>query len=86
METILGSLLSPAKNSPRKDLMPPLLPISPMKSLSGSSLLIARRAVGAVNKVLTLYSSTTRQKVDAFGVPTGLPSKSTVVAPARRGA
>ena len=36
--------------------------------------LIARKAVGAVKKVLTPYSWITRQKAPASGVRTGLPS------------
>jgi len=47
---------------------------------------IARNAVGAVNSALTPCCSTTRQKAPASGVPTGLPSYSTVVAPASSGA
>lgn len=56
------------------------------KSLLGSSFLVARSAVGAANIVFTLYSSTTRQKADASGVPTGLPSYRTVEAPVSNGA
>ena len=41
---------------------------------SGSSFLIARNAVGAVNSVCTPCSATTRQNAPASGVPTGLPS------------
>ena len=41
----------------------------------------ARKAVGAVKKLLTLCSEITRQKVPASGVPTGLPSKTIVVLP-----
>lgn len=43
-------------------------------------------AVGAVNRVLTLCLSMMRQKVPASGVPTGLPSNRTVVAPTSSGA
>ena len=57
-----------------------------MSSPSGSSFLIARNAVGAVNSALTLCSATTRQNAPASGVPTGLPSYSTVVHPASSGA
>ena len=53
---------------------------------SGSSFLIALIAVGAVNIVRTLCSDITRQKVEASGVPTGLPSNNTVVQPAKSGA
>ncbi len=37
-------------------------------------LLMARKAVGAVNRHTTLCSSSTRQNAPASGVPTGLPS------------
>jgi hypothetical protein len=47
--------------------------------------LIARIAVGAVNRASTPCSATTRQNAPASGVPTGLPSYSTVVAPAISG-
>ncbi|EWM35710.1 hypothetical protein D043_4095B, partial [Vibrio parahaemolyticus EKP-021] len=50
-------------------------------SPSGSSFLIARKAVGAENKASTLYSSHTRQNAPGFGVLTGLPSNSIVVQP-----
>ena len=53
---------------------------------SGSSFLIARNAVGAVNIDLTLCSAMTRQNAPASGVPTGLPSYSTVVHPVSSGA
>ena len=39
-----------------------------------SSFLIARIAVGAVNRALTPCSAITRQNAPASGVPTGLPS------------
>jgi hypothetical protein len=42
---------------------------------------MARKAVGAVNSALTPCSAMTRQKAPASGVPTGLPSNSTVVQP-----
>ena len=48
--------------------------------------LIARNAVGAVNKAFTLCSEITRQKTPASGVPTGFPSKRIVVQPCNRGA
>ena len=41
---------------------------------SGSSFLIARIAVGAVNNAFTPCSDATRQNAPASGVPTGLPS------------
>ena len=41
---------------------------------SGSSLRIARMAVGAVNNAFTPYSATTRQNAPGSGVPTGFPS------------
>ncbi len=41
---------------------------------SGSSFLIARIAVGAVNSASTPCSAITRQNAPASGVPTGLPS------------
>ena len=46
----------------------------PISSPRGSSLLIARNAVGAVNSAETLCSEMTRQKALASGVPTGFPS------------
>ena len=42
-------------------------------SAFGSTRLMDRRAVGAVNKHATLWSLTTRKNVVASGVPTGLP-------------
>ena len=48
---------------------------------SGSSFLIALKAVGAVNRVFTLYSEITLQKDPGSGVPTGFPSKINVVHP-----
>ena len=86
MSTMLGSLRSPAKNKARRCLSPPRRPRLEKSLASGSSLRIARNAVGAVNSELTLYSSKILQKESASGVPTGLPSKSTVVAPASNGA
>lgn len=86
MRTILGSLRSPAKNSARRFRNSPFSPREQKKSLSGSSRRTARSAVGAVKSEFTRYSEQMRQKVPASGVPMGLPSKSTVVAPARRGA
>ena len=41
---------------------------------SGSSFLMARKAVGAVNSATALCSAITRQNAPASGVPTGLPS------------
>ena len=57
-----------------------------MRWPSGSSFLIARIAVGAVNRPATPYSAITRQNAAASGVPTGLPSYRTVVAPQMSGA
>ena len=84
--TMVGSLRSPARKSALKVLSPPRSPISLKYLLSGSSLRIARRAVGAVKSTLTLFRSMIRQKVPASGVPTGLPSNMTVVAPTSSGA
>ena len=84
--TILGSLLSPARNSALRCRSPSRFPTFSKNLFSGSSRRMARRAVGAVLRILTLYSSRILQNVPASGVPTGLPSKSTVAAPARRGA
>ena len=53
---------------------------------SGSSFLIALKAVGAVNNDFILYSEMTLQNTPASGVPTGLPSKSKVVHPLNSGA
>ncbi len=86
IRTILGSLRSPARNSARSCLSSPFSPREEKNLLSGSSRLMARRAVGAVKSELTACSAQMRQKVPASGVPMGLPSKSTVAAPARRGA
>ncbi len=86
MRTMLGSLLSPARKSALSCFSPPLFPTDSKNSFFGSSRLMARKAVGAVLRTFTLCSSIIRQKVLASGVPTGLPSKSTVVAPASRGA
>ena len=69
-----GSRRSPAKNNRFK--LEVLYFLKP--SALGSSFLIALNAVGALNKALTLYSSTTRQKAVASGVRTGLPSYNTV--------
>lgn len=74
VDTIEGSERSPAKNRALSDRRPFLLPTSQKNLFSGSSLLMARRAVGAVNSMFTLYSSTMRQSADASGVPTGFPS------------
>lgn len=74
METSDGSERSPARKMPRSERRPPRSPTRRRSALSGSSRLMARRAVGAVDMVVTPYSSTTRQKAEASGVPTGLPS------------
>ena len=52
-----------------------------MQLASGSSFLIALNAVGAANNTFILCCSTIRQNAPASGVPTGLPSNITVVAP-----
>ena len=56
-----------------------------INSALGSSRLIARKAVGAVNMALTLCSLITRQKTPASGVPTGFPSNRIVVQPLNSG-
>ena len=48
---------------------------------SGSSLRMARNAVGAVNSATALCSEITRQNAPASGVPIGLPSYMIEVAP-----
>lgn len=48
--------------------------------------MIARIAVGAVNSAFAPCSEMTRQNAPASGVPTGLPSYRTVVAPISSGA
>jgi hypothetical protein len=53
---------------------------------SGSSFLIARNAVGAVNIALTPCWAMSRQKAPGSGVPTGLPSYRIVVQPFKSGA
>ena len=57
---------------------------SPQKPC-GSSFLIARNAVGAVKKATAPCSEITRQNAPASGVPTGLPSYRTEVAPCSSG-
>ena len=86
VRTMLGSLRSPARKRARRFFRSPFRPASSKDSLLGSSLRMARKAVGAVLRTLTLYSERSRQNVPALGVPTGLPSKRTVLAPASRGA
>ena len=66
---------SPAKNCVRKQLKSYCLINSP----SGSSFLMARMAVGAVNITATLCCDITLQNVDASGVFMGFPSNKTVV-------
>ena len=79
---VSGSALSPARNKLSK-----LLKSYFEKNLpSGSSFLIALKAVGAVNKDLTLQSDMIFQKAPASGVPTGLPSNKTVAQPLNNGA
>ncbi len=68
--TVAASARSPARNSARSPPMSWRRNPSP----SGSSFLIARSAVGAVNSDTTSHSAQTRQKAAASGVPTGLPS------------
>ena len=48
-------------------------------------LLIARKAVGAVKKILTLCSAITRQKVPASGVRTGFPQRERSCTPSEVG-
>ncbi len=64
-----GSARSPARNSARNCLRSYCETNLPC----GSSFLMARNAVGAVNSVAQWYSEMTRQKAPASGVPTGLP-------------
>ena len=79
---VSGSALSPAKNKLSKDLRSYFEKNLP----SGSSFFIALKAVGAVKSDLTLYSEIIFQNAPASGVPTGLPSKRTVVHPLNKGA
>ena len=67
---VSGSARSPARKSARnRDRS------CPSSSFAfGSSFWIARKAVGAVNRVTTPCSAMTRQYAPASGVPTGLPS------------
>ena len=74
---VSGSALSPAKNKDSNELKSYLEKNLP----SGSSFLIALKAVGAVNNDFILCSDITLQKTPASGVPTGLPSNKTVVQP-----
>ena len=85
MRTILDSLLSPARNSPLSCFKPPRRPNCSKNLFSGSSRLIALKAVGAVLSTLTLCSSMILQNVLASGVPMGFPSKRMEVAPASTG-
>ena len=67
---VSGSARSPARNSVRnfdRSYFSKNLPC-------GSSFLMARNAVGAVNIATHLCSEMTRQNAPASGVPTGLPS------------
>ena len=67
---VSGSARSPARNSVRnfdRSYFANSLP-------SGSSFLMARNAVGAVNIAAHRCSAITRQNAPASGVPTGLPS------------
>ena len=74
---VSGSALSPARKRLSKCERSYFEKYSPF----GSSFLIARKAVGAVNKLFTLCSEMTLQNVPGSGVPTGLPSNRTVVHP-----
>ena len=68
--TVSGSARSPARNSVRnfdRSYCEKNLPC-------GSSFLMARKAVGAVNMATQPCSAMTRQNAPASGVPTGLPS------------
>ncbi len=77
-----ASARSPAKNSARNFDRSYCL----RSFASGSSLRMARKAVGAVNSDTTPWSAQTRQKVPASGVPTGLPSNKIDVQPWNSGA
>ena len=79
---VSGSALSPARNKDSNELKLYLEKNLP----SGSSFLIALKAVGAVKSDLTLYSDIILQNVPASGVPTGLPSNNIVVQPLNNGA
>ena len=68
--TVSGSARSPARNSVRNDDVSYWLGSLPC----GSSRLIARTAVGAVNSAFTRCCWITRKNAPASGVPTGLPS------------
>ena len=75
--TVGGSARSPARNSARNfDRSYCAISLA-----SGSSFLMARNAVGAVNSDTALCCAITRQKAPASGVPTGLPSYMIEVAP-----
>ena len=80
--SVSGSQRSPARNCVRKADRSYFASSLP----SGSSLRIARIAVGAVNMQDTLCPAITRQNAPASGVPTGLPSYSTVAQPCSSGA
>ena len=78
---VSGSALSPARKRASN-----LLKSYLEKNFPSGSSFIALKAVGAVNKDFTLYSEIIFQKAPASGVPTGFPSKSTVVHPLNNGA
>ena len=78
---VSGSRRSPAAKKCRREDRSWAWSSSP----SGSARRIARSAVGAVKKERTPWSSMSRQNAPASGVPTGLPSYMTVVAPASSG-
>ncbi len=79
--SVSGSQRSPARKRARSFDRSCSRAIAP----SGSTRLIARIAVGAVNITCTPWSAITRQKAPASGVPTGLPSYITVVQPCSSG-
>ena len=58
---------------------------TPIAGAAKVQLLIARNAVGAVNSVRTLCWLITRQNAPGSGVPTGLPSYTSVVQPCSSG-
>ena len=78
---VSGSSRSPAANNVSSEDTSYLL----SSVASGSALRMARIAVGAVNNAFTPCSPMTRQNAPASGVPTGLPSYITDVAPTSRG-
>jgi len=67
---VSGSQRSPARNRVRNFARS----YRPISAPWGSSRLMARNAVGAVNMAAQPCSAITRQNAPASGVPTGLPS------------